>query len=64
MSPVEGFDPKSMAWNSLCTELVVTSQGAVHTINGRFEDPKPAVDILIPSFGLNIDRRSMPFRYF
>jgi len=61
VTTVEGFDPKSMAWNSLCTELVVTSQGAVHTINGRFEDPKPAVDILIPSFGLNIDRRSMPF---
>ncbi|XP_005091655.2 uncharacterized protein LOC101853761 [Aplysia californica] len=61
VTTVEGFDPKSIAWNSYCNELVVASMGKVHTINGVFEDPRPAVDILIPSFGLNVDRRSIPF---
>jgi len=61
VTTVEGFDPKSIAWNSYCNELVVTTTGVVHTINGVFEDPRPSVDVLVPSIGLNVDRRSIPF---
>jgi len=58
---VEGFDPKSIAWNNVCTKLIVTSVGKVHTINGQFEDPRPSVDVLIPTARFNTDRIFIPF---
>lgn len=61
VTAVEGFDPKSIFWNNECTELLVVSKGQPHTINGAFEDPRPSFDILVPTFGLNVDRRNIPF---
>ena len=57
---VDSFDPRAMAWSADCTQLVVTSEGNPHQINGVFEDPAADVEILIPSFGTTVDRRSIP----
>ena len=49
-----------MAWNGDCTQLVVTSEGTPHELNSVFEDPAADVEILVPSFGSTVDRRSIP----
>ncbi|XP_076444364.1 uncharacterized protein LOC143282561 [Babylonia areolata] len=56
----DSFDPRSVAWNQDCTQLVVTSEGNPHELNAVFEDPPADVEILIPSFGTSVDRKSIP----
>lgn len=57
---LDSFDPRSLAWTEDCTQLVVTAEGNPHEINGGFQDPVADVEVLIPSFGTTVDRRSIP----
>jgi len=56
----DSYDPRSIAWTDDCTQLVVTSEGNPHEINGVFEDPAADIEVLLPSFGTTVDRRSVP----
>jgi len=56
----DSFDPRSIAWSSDCTQMVVAAEGNPHEINAVFEDPAADVEVLIPSFGTTVDRRSIP----
>ena len=60
---MEGFDPKGLAWKTDCSELVAISKGDPHEINGFFTDPPATIEILIPSFGTNIDKISLPIMW-
>ncbi|XP_070207242.1 uncharacterized protein [Littorina saxatilis] len=57
---VEGFDPRDMGWKRDCSELLVLSEGNPHEVNGIFTDPPATMDILIPSFGNNVDKITVP----
>lgn len=60
----ESFDPRAMAWSVDCSHLVVTSEGDPHEVfrnNVRdFIDPNGDVEVLDPSFGFSVVRRSVP----
>ena len=57
---VNSYDPRSMAFDKDCTQLVVVSEGQPHEINGVFLDPPADVEVLMPSFGTTVDRKIVP----